>query len=58
MRSGEVCVGGVYVKSKVLVVARKATTSGGEWVWDQDLEEYEWIDGDTTYSLYSYTSAP
>jgi hypothetical protein len=58
MRSGEVCVGGVYVKSKVLVVARKATTSGGEWVWDQDLEDYEWIDGDTTYSLYSYTSAP
>jgi hypothetical protein len=58
MRLGEICVGGVYVKSKVLVIARTETTSGADWVWDEDLEEWVEVGGDTTYSLYSYTSAP
>ena len=58
MRYGEVCVGGVYVKSKVLVIARTETTSDTDWVWDDDLEEYVEEEGETTYSLYSYTSAP
>jgi hypothetical protein len=58
MRASEVCVGGTYVNSKVLVVARMAIDSGGEWVWDEDLEQYEYVEGDITYSLYSYTSAP
>jgi hypothetical protein len=58
MRSGEICVGGAYVKSKVLVVARAQSTSAGDWVWDEDLEDYEWVEGTTTYSLYSYTAAP
>jgi hypothetical protein len=58
MRLGEMCVGGVYVKSKVLVIARTETTSDTESVWDEGLEEYVEVGGDTTYSLYSYTSAP
>jgi hypothetical protein len=58
MRASEVCVGGTYVNRKVLVVARMAIDSGGEWVWDEDLEQYEYVEGDITYSLYSYTSAP
>ena len=58
MRSGEICVGGTYVKSKVLVVGRTETTSAGEWVLNDDTGEYEWVDGTTTYSLYSYTAVP
>ena len=58
MRSGEICVGGSYVKSKVLVVGRAESTSEGDWVWDEDLEDYDWVEGTTTYSLYSYTAAP
>jgi hypothetical protein len=57
MRSGETCVGGTYVKSKVLVVGRTETTSAGEWVSDDSGESY-WVDGTTTYSLYSYTATP
>ncbi len=58
MRIGEVCVGGAYLKSKVLVVGRAETTSEGNWVWDEDLGDYDWVEGTTTYSLYSYTAAP
>jgi hypothetical protein len=52
MRLGEICVGGVYVESKVLVVGRLETTV---LTWDDDLEEFS---ESSTYSLYSYTSAP
>jgi hypothetical protein len=52
MRLGEICVGGVYVESKVLVVGRLETTV---LTWDDDLGEYS---ESSTYSLYSYTSAP